>query len=111
MPDIVLPATIPFQHLVTIEEKEETVENGVVVRTYQTNAENVSAWIHAGEPSREDEPTSRRTSRIARGYFPIGTAIEEGWRVLFEGVTYYVEGVRDPAGLGSHIEADLEVEE
>ncbi len=111
MLDIVLPPPIPFQHLVTIEEKTETVTAGVVVRTYETHTENVPAWIHAGEPSREDEPTSRRTSRVARGYFPIGTAIEEGWRVLFEGVTYYVEGVRDPAGLGSHIEADLEVEE
>lgn len=110
MSEIEVPPPPPFPHTVSLQKLIQTATAGGVVRTYGLPS-NIAAWIHPGTPSREDESTARRTSRVARGYFPIGTNIAEGDRITWEGIVYYVEGVRDPAGLGVHLEADLQVQE
>jgi len=95
-----------LRHIVDVKRKTTSANSEYeVVASWSTVASSVKADIQPAGGSYDQRTYGNEESALFKGYFPAGTNILAGDRVVFNSKSYEVKYVADRRG--HHLEADL----
>jgi len=98
---------IPYPHEVDIERAAEGSRDdyGVPAQTWSTLA-TVPAWVQPKSARELAQLSQGGPVTVTHTIFLDPTDLSESDRIAYAGKVYEIEGIRDAAGYGHHLEVD-----